>query len=116
METEVWQTTRLGRNHHDAVGHAAGRSGSERHLAGLRGKCMVRHWRSEEHALRAHQKTEQGRRQTSRVRLSVEAHQGVGTAVFAGATGRSTLAPANLALWKVDKEVDGVVLPSVVDF
>src|SRR4029450_7421502 len=44
-----------------------------------------------------------------------EAHQGIGTAVFAGAPGRSPLAPANLALWKVDKEVYGVVQPSVVD-
>jgi hypothetical protein len=54
------QTPRLGRNHHEAVGRAAGRSGSERHLAGLRGKCLVRHRRSEEHACRAHRKTEQG--------------------------------------------------------
>src|SRR5262249_33836668 len=36
------------------------------------------------------------------LKLSVEAHHGVGTAVFAGARGRSFLAPANLALWKVD--------------
>src|SRR6516164_6819982 len=47
---------------------------------------------------------------------SVEAYHRVGTAVFAGARGRSTLPPANLALWKVDEEVDGVVQPSVVDF
>jgi len=38
----------------------AGGTGSERRLAGLQGKCMVRHWRSEEHARRAHRKTEQG--------------------------------------------------------
>src|SRR5262249_52191923 len=51
-----------------------------------------------------------------RARRLVEAHHGVGTAVFAGARGRSLLAPANLALWKVDEELDGVVQPSVVDF
>jgi hypothetical protein len=54
------QTPRLGRNHHDAVGRAAGRSGPERRVAGLRGKRMVWHWCSEEHVHRAHRKTEQG--------------------------------------------------------
>src|SRR5262249_59718469 len=54
--------------------------------------------------------------QTAFKRCSVEAHHRVGTAVFAGARGRSFLAPANLALWKVDKELDGVVQPPVVDF
>src|SRR5262249_23153199 len=51
-----------------------------------------------------------------RARRLVEAPHGVGTAVFAGARGRSLLAPANRALWKVDEELDGVVQPSVVDF
>src|SRR5262249_58929233 len=55
-------------------------------------------------------------KQTSRARRSVEAHHGIGTAVFAGACGRSLLAPANLALWKIDKKLDAVVQPSVVDF
>src|SRR5262249_44825516 len=53
---------------------------------------------------------------TSRARRLVEAHHGIGTAVFAGARGRSFLAPANLALCKVDKKLDAVVQPSVVDF
>src|SRR5262249_1095200 len=44
----------------DALADAAGRSGSQRNLAGLRGKRMVRHWRSEAHAGRDHRKTEQG--------------------------------------------------------
>src|SRR5215510_2226389 len=55
-------------------------------------------------------------KRTSRTRLSVEAYHRVGTAVFAGARGRSAFAPANLPLWKVDEQVDGVVQPSVVDF
>src|SRR5262249_60709798 len=53
---------------------------------------------------------------TSRAGRSVEAHHGIGTAVFAGARGGSFFAPANLALWKVDKELDAVVQPPVVDF
>src|SRR5206468_8181088 len=55
-------------------------------------------------------------RATIKARHSAEAHHRLGTAVFAGAIPRSTLAPANLALWKVDKEVDGIVQSSVVDF
>ena len=54
------QAPRLGGNDGDTLADAAGHSDSRRILAGLRGKCMVRHRRSEEHAGRAHRKTEQG--------------------------------------------------------
>lgn len=57
-----------------------------------------------------------GSRAAFKGRCSVEAHHSVGAVVFASATGRSDLAPANLPLWKVDKEVDGVVQPAIVDF
>src|SRR5512139_3122455 len=47
--------------------------------------------------------------------VSVEAHHSVGTVVFARAIVRSSLAPANFPLWKVDQEIDGVVQPAVFD-
>ena len=49
-----------GGNDGGALANIAGRSSSGRNLARLRGKCMVRHWRSKAHAGRSHRKAEQG--------------------------------------------------------
>ncbi len=54
------QFPRPGGNDGGALANIAGRSSSRRNLAGLRGKCMVRHWRSKAHAERSHRNTEQG--------------------------------------------------------
>src|SRR4029453_18922851 len=70
------QAPRLGGNYGDTLTNTAGCSGFERNLARIRGKRLVRHWRSEKYAGRGYPKTEQAsQRQHRRSEISSAACQ-----------------------------------------